>query len=190
LILKERCGVSLKKMISDANKKLSVYQHINDYSIWKEKDFPRTTTKKVKRSEVLKAVLRTGVKGWAAGKEAGRNSQKIFKIISSFHSIRRQDLKRKAELERDLGLDSLGMVQLVSEIEQEYDVEVDDSQITGSTTVEEIEDMIRNPRVASRGIPFYSFPFWTPIRLLRTIFQYILYPFMLILYRPKVEGSS
>ncbi len=190
LILKEKYRVSLKKMISDANKKLSVYQHINSYSIWKGKDFPRTATKKIKRGEVLKAVLKTGVKGQTAGEEAGKNSQEIFKIISSFHSIRRQDLKKKAELEKDLGLDSLGMVQLVSEIEQEYDVEVDDSQIMGSTTVEEIEDMIRNPRVTSRRIPFYSFPFWNPIRILRTIFQYILYPFMLILYRHKVRGSE
>jgi long-chain acyl-CoA synthetase len=190
LILEGKYRVSPEKIISDANKKLNVYQHINSFSIWRGNDFPRTATKKVKRSEVLKAVLKAGTRGQTAGKQTERDWQGIFKIISSFHSIGSHDLKKKAELETDLGLDSLGMVRLVSEIEQEYDIEVDDSKITGRTTVEEIENMIRNPRGASQRIPFYSFPFWTPIRLLRTIFQYILYPFILLIYRPKVEGRE
>jgi len=190
LILKEKYGTSPEKIISRANKKLSVYQHINSYSIWKGNDFPRTTTKKVKRNEVLKAVLRAGVKGQALGQDIDRNSQEIFKIISSFHGVKQHDFKKESELEKDLGLDSLGMVQLVNAIEQKYDIEVDDSKITGSTTVEEVENMIRTPGVASRRIPFYNFPFWTPMRLVRTIFQYILYPFMLIIYRPKVKGRE
>lgn len=190
LILEEKYRVTPEKIISDANKKLNVYQHINSFSIWKGNDFPRTSTKKVKRSQVLKNVLKSKIKGQAAEDLAEGDRQEILKIISRFHSIGSRDLKKKAELAGDLGLDSLGMVQLVSEIEQEYDIEVDDSRITERTTVEEIENMIRNPKGTSRKIPFYSFPFWTPIRLVRTIFQYLLYPFILLIYRPKVEGRE
>jgi long-chain acyl-CoA synthetase len=190
LMLEGKNRISPEKIISDANKKLNVYQHINSFSVWKGNDFPRTATKKVKRNQVLKAVLKAGSKGQVSGRQAGRNFQGIFKIISRFHRIGSSGLKKKAELENDLGLDSLGMVQLVSEIEQEYDIEVDDSRITGRTTVEEIENMIRKPGGTSRRIPFYSFPFWTPIRLLRTVFQYMLYPFILLIYRPKVGGRE
>ncbi len=190
LIPKEKYRGSLEKIIEDANKKLNVYQHINSYSIWEGDDFPRTTTEKVKRNEVLKAILQARIKGQAAGPGSGRKSQEVFKLISGFHRVRRNDFKKKAELEKDLGLDSLGLVQLVGAIEKKYDIEIDDSLITGSTTVEEIENMIRTPGKTSSRMPFYSFPFWTPVRLIRTIFQYILYPFMLIIYRLRVEGRQ
>ena len=188
LILKEKYRGSLKNIIRDANKKLNVYQHINSYSIWEGDDFPRTATKKVKRNEVLKAILEAGIKGRTAGPK--KKSQEVFKIISRFHRIKQHDFKKEAELEKDLGLDSLGLVQLVGDIESRYDIEIDDSLITGSTTVEEIESMIRTPERTSGRIPFYSFPFWAPVRLIRTIFQFILYPFMLIIYRLRVKGRE
>jgi len=188
LILEEKYRDSPEKIIKDANEKLNVYQHINSYSIWKQDDFPRTVTKKVKRNKVAKAVSSAGIKGETVGPEPYSRSEEMFKIIKGFHRIKQQDFKKKAKLEKDLGLDSLGLVEFVGAIEQKYDIEVDDSLITGNTTVGEIESMISSPKKVSRKIPFYSFPFWATVCLLRTIFQYILRPFMSIIYRLKTGG--
>lgn len=190
LILKENYTGPVEKIIRETNKKLNVYQHINSFSIWQGDDFPRTSTGKIKRNEVLKAILQAGAKGQIKGPDSNNKPREIFKIINRFHKIRQHDFKKKSELEKDLGLDSLGMVQLVNAIEREYDIEIDDSRITGNTTVDEIENMIKAPGKKSDRIPFYTFPFWNLVSLIRTIFQYLIYPFILIIYRHKVDGRE
>ncbi|GAH09126.1 unnamed protein product, partial [marine sediment metagenome] len=57
-------------------------------------------------------------------------------------------------------------------------------------TVGDLETLIKSSRKASQKIPFYSLPFRAPVRFIRVIFQYILYPFMSVIYRLKVEGRE
>jgi len=190
LILKGGYGNNPGKAVESANKKLTVYQHINSCSIWEGSDFPRTATGKIKKNEVLKALYQKRKPKEAAVPKIPGQSYKIMQVISSLHKIKPENFKKKAELEKDLGLDSLDLIQLAGAIEQKYDMELDDSLITGSTTVGELESLIRSPGKESRRMPFYSLPFRAPVKIIRMIFQYILYPFMSLIYRLKVEGRE
>jgi long-chain acyl-CoA synthetase len=42
-----------RAIVQKANKQLASHQQIKSYTVWSEKDFPRTHTLKVKRQEVL-----------------------------------------------------------------------------------------------------------------------------------------
>jgi len=42
-----------KAVIQQTNKQLASHQQIRGYTVWPEKDFPRTHTLKVKRPEVM-----------------------------------------------------------------------------------------------------------------------------------------
>ncbi len=190
LILESNYKGSPEKIIERLNTRLNVYQHINSYSIWGRDDFPRTTTKKIKRNEVAKILSGHKKEKGTLEQESFKQSQRVLEVIKSFRKVKLENIKKEAKLEKDLGLDSLDLVQLVSAIEEKYDIEVDDSYIDRNTTVSEVENLIASPGETSRKIPFYSFPFWLPVRFIRTVFQYILYPFTFLIYRLKVRGRE
>lgn len=190
LIMESSYRGSPEKVIERLNTRLNVYQHINSYSMWKGNDFPRTITKKIKRNEVAEALSAYKKEKETLNQGSFKQSQKVLEVIKSFRKVRPENIKKEARLEKDLGLDSLDLVQLVSTIEEKCDIEVDDSYIGRNTTVGEIENLIRSPKETSWKIPFYSFPFWFPVCFIRTVFQYILYPFTFLIYRLKVKGGE
>ncbi len=190
LILEDKYRNNPGEIIESGNKKLTVYQHINSYGIWEGNDFPRTATRKIKRNEVLEALYSKKMKKGAEVPKIPEQPHTMMQIIGSLYKIKPENFKKKAELEKDLGLDSLDLIQLADAIEQKYDMELDDSLITGSTTVEEIENLVKSSQKDSRKIPFYNLPYWAPVRIIRMTLQYILYPFMFIIYRLKVKGKE
>jgi len=104
--------------------------------------------------------------------------------------VKKEDIKPEAKLKDDLGLDSLDMIQLSCAVEDKYNIEMDDSYISQETSVGDIEKLIKSPPEVSYRLPFYNFPYWLPVRFVRTIFQYILYPFISVLYKRKVYGKE
>ncbi len=179
-----------RKIIDEANKKLNVYQHINSCSIWKGNDFPRTTTKKIKRDGVAKALSEGGKGKVAPGKESFLFAG-AAEVLNGLKKVRPESINEDAELEKDLGLDSLDLARLSAIIEDKYGIEVDDSNIGRNTKISELENLIKSPpRRSTRKIPFYSFPFWLPVQVIRTIFQFIIYPFIFPVYRLRVKGKE
>lgn len=179
-----------EKIIEDANKKLNVYQHINSFSMWGRDDFPRTATGKVKRDEVAAAVSDARKEKAISGKKLFKESGTALEILKSLKKVKVDKLKKDSELEKDLGLDSLDLVQLSGIIEEKYGVEVDDTLISRDTKVGEIENLIKAPGRSSHRLPSYSFPFRLPVCIIRTVFQFILRPFTFLIYRPRVTGRE
>ncbi|HEY4696104.1 MAG TPA: AMP-binding protein [Candidatus Hydromicrobium sp.] len=190
LLMEDEYKGGAEDIIKGANEKLNIYQHINSYIIWKDDDFPRTGTGKIKRNEVLEVLSSMEATKEDIGNKTYGKSKGILEVIGSLHKVKSKSIKKEAELEKDLGLDSLDLVQIASNIEEKYNIEVDDSLIGRDTTVGEIEKLIKSPRKASRKIPFYSFQFWFIVCLIRMIFQYIIYPFIFIILRLKIKGKE
>ncbi len=180
-----------QNIIDEANKKLNVYQHINSYSIWTGKDFPRTATKKIKRDEVERTITEKKRGEVITGKEYYGASGHVIEVLKALKKVSPESISEDAELEKDLGLDSLDIVQLSAIIEDRYDIEVNDSYISRNTKIGELENLIKSPPKKSiRKVPSYSFPFWLPVQFIRSIFQFILYPFMFMIYRPRIAGKD
>ncbi len=190
LMLEDNSREDPREIIEKANKKLNVYQHINSYSIWQGDDFPRTATKKIKRDEVQAILSAHQKQKTSPERESLKDSGTVLEVIKSLDKVKPESIRKDSQLEKDLGLDSLDLVQLSGMIEEKYGVEVDDSYISRDTTVSELENLIKSPKESSGKLPFYSFPFWFPVRIIRTVFQYILYPFTLLVCRMEVRGKE
>jgi len=190
LLLSKEAGDNPGEIIHKANKHLSAQQHIDSYSIWNMKDFPRTSTMKIKKNELAEAIKAGKAEGMEEEFLSGKTSAEVYKILKSFHKVKKEDIKHEAKLKDDLGLDSLDIIQLSCAVEDKYNIEIDDSYISQETSVEDIEKLIKSPPEVSYRLPFFSFPYWRPICFVRTIFQYILYPFISVLYKRKVYGKE
>jgi long-chain acyl-CoA synthetase len=199
LILKEGAGQTSAQIIKEVNSRLNVYQKIDNFFIWEEEDFPRTPTMKVRKSELVN-VIKDKLSRGEIGKEdillkgkrkfEKRKIARVYDLISSLHKMSRKSISTGSKLESDIGLDSLDLIELSAAIEEKYNIEIDDAVITKDTTIGELEEMLASPPKESKKIPFYSFPYWLIVRIIRTAFQYFLYPFMSMLYILKVYGKE
>jgi len=190
LLLSKEAGDSPGEIIYKANKHLSAQQHIDSYSTWNREDFPRTSTMKIKKNELAEVIKAGGTESEERKISSGKTSAEIYEILKSFHKVEKKDIKLEAKLEDDLGLDSLDMIQLSCAVEDKYNIEMYDSYISRETSVGDIEKLIKSPPEVSCRLPFFSFPYWRPVCFVRTIFQYILYPFISVLYKRKVYGEE
>lgn len=69
--------------------------------------------------------------------------QKIIDIISYNLSINKEDVKLDSSIEFDLGADSLDMIELVLDIEWEYDITIYDEEIDLIQTVGQLIDVVK-----------------------------------------------
>lgn len=69
--------------------------------------------------------------------------QKIIDIISYNLSINKEDVKLDSSIEFDLGADSLDMIELVLDIEWEYDITIYDEEINLIQTVGQLIDVVK-----------------------------------------------
>jgi long-chain acyl-CoA synthetase len=106
-----------------ANRRLADYQQIRQWRLWPELDLPRTSTGKVRRPKVTE---------WVNAQRAENNgsvADPLLALILSISHATPAHAGDEARLSEDLGLDSLGRVQLQSELEQRLGLSVDDTAI-------------------------------------------------------------
>lgn len=74
----------------------------------------------------------------------GRNMlQTIRTILSKYTTVRTDEIKENSVLTADLGLSSFDVVSIVSDFEDEFDIEVPDRDIRKLITVGDIIDYIQ-----------------------------------------------
>ena len=162
-------------IIAEANRHLESHQRIQSWSVWPDEEFPRTpSTMKVKRGEVAQRIV-SGGKPEVSEPASGMMAR--FKGAGS---------------RQDLGLSSLERVELLSELENQYGVELDERRFAEISSVEQLNDLLKaaNGRTA-REEPALL-PRWTrrmPVRALRFLaLQLLVIPLFRGLLTLEVEG--
>lgn len=189
---------SAEAAVSRANAQLAEYQQIRRWFIWNAPDFPRTATHKVLKREVA-AQLGQRVKGEeakAAESTPGTTASSPSDFILSHAARTTADaptrLDSSARLS-DLRLDSLGRVELLSALEDRYQIEIDEAAFTAATTVREVEKLVRG-EMGERAAAPYPYPKWPrlrPVRWVRALLFYtIVMPMTHLMSRMRVEGRS
>jgi long-chain acyl-CoA synthetase len=148
-------GFDPEKIVSSVNSKLQPFQRIRGFSVWKEADFPRTSTLKVRKAEVLKKL--TGFR--KNGIEEG----------NVFEGLVPGSVSPDSKLIGDLGLDSLDLAEAVSRIEKKYGASVDEFSIGPETTVKDLETLAAG-RSSTRVVPL---PRWAKRKIMK-IFRAVL----------------
>ena len=156
-----------EKIIEKVNEKLDSTQKILGYTIWSEPEFPKTTTMKLKKNIIKEKIM--SLKNGGKLKEVSEEISKLNFILSQVCKKEANKIKEDFNLYSDLGIDSLGKVELVSLIEKEFFYEVDENLITEKTTVKDLEDIINNKKVSKAS---YVYPKWPQKKIFRNVTKY------------------
>ncbi len=192
----EACAVLLLKdgeqdaaaIVKRANESLADFQHMRHWVVWPEDDFPRTSTQKPRTNVIQEyAEKKLGAISGAAAAPAGPLADLIARVTGRAPA----NLLPGANLAADLGLSSVDRVELMSAIEDRYQIDLNESKFTAATTVGDLEKMLREP-AAKRSDMIY--PRWTqhPLQNAARVGVYYTFvrPATWLLANPRVRGRE
>ncbi len=184
VILREE-GVDVGSVVQRANQDLAEYQRMREWFVWPEADFPRTSTGKPRANVIREALqaLREAKPLTVAG------SSPLADLICKISGRGVSELKQESNLEDDLHLSSLERVELMSALEDRYQVDMSETGFSAARTVGDLEQILGGK---GAGRVEYRYPHWTlswPLRWVRTLVYYTLMrPAILLLGWPRIEG--
>jgi len=170
-IIPRQPSASVEAAVKRANEQLAEYQQIRRWSIWAEPDFPRTATHKILKREV---------------------SDRVKSVSSVNPSADLLGLDSATRLS-DLQLDSLGRVELLTTLEQRYQIAIDEAAFTAATTVGDIQNLIRGEidEHTVAQYPYPNWPRWLPVKAIRLLLFYtIILPITHLMSRMSVAGKQ
>ena len=194
LLLKD-LAVPSSEIVEEVNGKLADHQRIAGYTVWQEEDFPRTHTLKVKKALVLDHLKSAAPQEpESTSPEPGTPSSvsvdPLVRIIAQVAQASLKEVEPGKSLGSDLSLDSLKRVELLSTVELETGIYIDESLLGPTTTVGQLQELVaQQAQSASSGLRFYGWPLTAWCTALREGLQRaIVFPWVSTRYRGTVTG--
>jgi len=153
VLLLDGGGIAPEDIISQANARLDAMHQITGYTLWSEPEFPKTTTLKIKKFEVKEAV-----KKGPQGGDATVSGDRIITLLAKVTGTGVAEIHEDSVLVADLGLTSIDRLELVNFLEQEYRLDIEDSQIGPQTRVSDLRQIVAKREKLDRHD---HFRFWT-----------------------------
>ena len=183
------------EVVAQANRDLAEHQQIRGHTVWPEADFPRTHTLKVKKAvlvDALSAGLPSAAPAAAARTPAasGDSKERLVRLVSEVSGVAREQVLPEHTVGGDLDLDSLKRVEMLSIIEQELGVYIDESLVGSRTTFAELQELLNSQVQAKASLPpFYTWPLSVWFSLLReALHRVLVFPVFSIRYRARATG--
>jgi acyl carrier protein len=70
--------------------------------------------------------------------------KRLTDILRNVLDVQEEQIKDNSNFVKDLGADSLTVVEIVMEIEEEFDIEIPDEETQGLETVKELRDYVKD----------------------------------------------
>ena len=191
----EACAVMILKnedvdaaaVVDRANRQLAEYQRIRQWITWPDEDFPRTSTQKPRRAEIAAAAQSL----LAKDSTTAAPSSGLSELISRITGRTPANLSNSARLDSDLNLSSLDRVELMSALEDRYQVDLGESRFSAVSTVGDLERLLKG---GSSTRALYHYPAWVqrwPVTWVRFLVHYLLLrPSVFVLGWPKIYGRE
>jgi long-chain acyl-CoA synthetase len=199
---------NVEDVVQRANQPLADYQRMRMWIRWPEEDFPRTSTQKPRRNLIAE---RARDEMFSGTQEVSASSP-LRELIARVSGRPATGLREDASLDSDLGLSSLDRVELMSALEDRYQVDLSETRFGAVQTVGDLERMLRDKskspplrqaqgRLSRKerekgGAPTagYHYPTWTlrgPVNWLRILVHYLLMrPAILFMGWPRIVGRE
>ena len=178
-------GANAASAVERANQTLAEYQKIRRWSVWPEPDFPRTPTQKPILPSIREVVQKTA----ALGKTPDGDS--LPGLIAQITGRPVQANSKDTNLEADLQLSSLDRVELMSVLEERYQVHLNEAQFEDTATIGQLEKLIAQGTASTTE---YVYPQWpqhwaiTAIRL--AVYYFLAWPATYLLAAPRIRGRE
>ena len=174
------------EIVRRANQRLAPFQQMRRWLVWRDKDFPRTPTQKPMLSRIREAA------------EAELGGAKAVTATAGAPSGPLADLFARVSHGRALPDDASGLqlssverVELLSALEDRYQVDLSETEFASADSVRELERLVESP--SSRAAPF-QYPRWPQgwaARIFRfAVMNLVARPAMLILAWPRIRGRE
>jgi long-chain acyl-CoA synthetase len=176
VLLRRDSDTDLSRVLEKVNLQLAEYQKLRRWMIWPDSDFPRTSTGKPRLGEIAARIPEL----LARGKEG--------LPVKDFLTGLPFAMPENGSLE---SLSSLDRVEMLSALEQHYNIELNETSLSNAKTVEDVQKLLLQPAAKRND---YSYPRWTqyePVRWFRLLVYYSLaWPATKILGHPRVVGRD
>ena len=171
-------------IVAKANTSLAEFQRIRQWFVWPQEDFPRTATHKPRTNAILQ-LAQAELNGALVSEEspaAVGQAGSVAEIVAQITHRPAVDLS---------GLTSIERVELMSAVEDRFQVDLNESKFTAATTVADVEEMLRMPAVERTD---FFYPRWVqrwPVTWIRRVVYYLLtWPATQILSMPRIRGCE
>ena len=173
--------------VERANQSLADYQKIRHWVLWPEPDFPRTPTQKP-ILPLIREVIKNAGSTAPAGSSDGDSLTGLIARITG-HPVRRN--AKNINLEADLQLTSLDRVELMTVLEERYQLDLNEARFADVATVEQLQKLIADGAPATTEHVFPSWPQHWFITVLRLVVYYSLaWPATYLLAAPHIRGHK
>jgi long-chain acyl-CoA synthetase len=190
LIMRQGNG-NPESAVQRANKLLAGFQQIRRWLVWPDDDFPRTSTQKPRTQLIQQFVQSQAREPGEARAQSLADAGTLAGLVGRITGQAHRRLPDGANLSTDLNLSSIDRVELMSALEDRYQVEIDESDFGAASTVGDLEKMLRQP---SGSESKYHYPRWTqrwPVTWIRWVVYYSLsWPATLLLGYPRIAGRE
>jgi long-chain acyl-CoA synthetase len=175
--------------VQRANESLAEFQRIRHWLVWPKSDFPRTPgTRKVIKGQIAEAVM-TMLQPSTSEASDSALAPLSLPVISRIAHVEPAALSTSANLADDLKLDSLGRVELLSALEDMYQIELDEAAITEATTIADIERIVSQGQSEAVAYPYPRWAMGFPFTWIRFVVYHVFFlPLTLIMCRVRTIG--
>ena len=181
-----------RTIVQQSNAKLAEHQRVQGFTVWPFEDLPRTHTLKIKKHEVIEWLSSgdSDVRSVSSDEATPvRNESSPLAILAEVAEMQAASLDGSMQLELDLGLDSLKRIELVTALEDGLGITLDESDIAGLSTVEDLENLLSEGVATREETHFADWPLGVLSRTARSVMQPLfLSPVTKVIARPRVSG--
>jgi len=175
--------------VQKANQHLADYQQMRRWMVWPDEDFPRTPTQKPKTAVIQAAVQQHFASGSAS---VATSPSALGDLIARITGRNVGAISSDAKLEGDLNLSSMDRVELMSALEDRYQVDLKEANFANAATVADLERLLHQPQKSPQS--GYHYPRWAqrwPITWIREFIYYLLtWPATIIMAHPRIVGAE
>ena len=216
LILRDHSAADAEKnaaeqVVARTNESLAEYQRMRSWFLWPEEDFPRSSTQKPRRN-IIRDAVEAALRGRSLKNAA---ASPLSELIAKVTGRPIPSLDPGANLETQLGLSSLERVDLLSALEDRYQIDLSETAFAQAATVANLEKLLHgsSPQIgiAANGQPAsqdpemaqsrveaphrsFHYPGWTlrwPATWVRLAAHYLFTrPAVFLLGQPRVTGRE
>lgn len=181
-VLLLRDTAAAPEIVRHANERLAPFQQMRRWLVWPDQDFPRTPTQKPVLRRILEVVE---AKGGNDGKAAPANTGPLAELLTRvLHG-------RAVEGGEALNLSSMERVELMSALEDRYQVDLSETEYASADTIEALERLVEHPPPPSAAFRYPRWPQSWPVRMIRAlVYNLLARPAMLILGWPRIRGRE
>jgi long-chain acyl-CoA synthetase len=175
-------------VVARANESLAEYQRMNCWFLWPEQDFPRTSTQKPRTNVIRDRVLERQVQPPENAASGGELADLVRQIAGKKQA---SGITVTEAYDGGLNLTSLERVELMSAVEDRFQIDLSEVKFASARTVRDLEQIIQGEQFERCE---YHYPAWTlawPARWLRIAAYYTLIrPAVFLLGWPRIAGGE